>query len=179
MSALLLLSPVASGRSFRYITFHHVPPPVTQATHTAYPLEVIRRLKDVVADAIVEHVTVGLAKGVGQLREQCAHEGGRVLHLIEGARARTMGFEVFDSLSKRKKLPVFEAELHRRFLTDYEYMPLTVMGAAADAIKAGIVVWVQHPEYADHLVVHREYQVRFSAVASHVPHHSCPQPCKH
>ena len=71
-----------------------------------------------------------------------------------------MGFDISDDLNNRKPLSAFDIQLQRAFLNDYQYLTLTVMGAVAEAIAANIVVWVQHLQEANLLVVHREYQVR-------------------
>ena len=70
-----------------------------------------------------------------------------------------MGFDISEGYWK--PLSVLGVQLQRGFLKDYyQYTTLTVMGAVAEAIATNIVVWVQHPQCPDRLVVHREYQVR-------------------
>ena len=70
-----------------------------------------------------------------------------------------MGFDISDGYN-REPLSVWDVQLLRGFLKDYQYMALTVMGAVAKVIATKIAVWVQHPQCPDRLVVHREYQVR-------------------
>lgn len=137
-----------------------------QATEFAYTLPEVRLLKDSIADAIVKHVTVGLVKTVAQLSTMCTQPDCRLLHLLEGARARSMGFDISDGFNNRKRLSVFDVQLQLAFLKDNLYMPLSIMGAVAEAVGTNIVVWVQHPQSGDRLVVHDAYQVRLCMLQS-------------
>ena len=66
-----------------------------------------------------------------------------------------MGFDILDGHNNRKPLSVFDDQRQRAFLKYYQYMPLTVLGAVAEAIDTNIVVWVHHPQWTGRLVVHR------------------------
>ena len=101
-----------------------------QATEFVHTLADVGRLKDSIANAIVSHVTVGLSKTVDQLRTLCTQPHCRLLHLLEGARVRSMGFDISDGFHNRKPLSVFHDQLHCAFLKDYQYTPLTDMGAS-------------------------------------------------
>ena len=74
-----------------------------QATEFVHTLADVGRLKDSIANAIVSHVTVGLSKTVDQLRTLCTQPHCRLLHLLEGARVRSMGFDISDGFHNRKK----------------------------------------------------------------------------
>lgn len=110
-----------------------------QDTRFVHPLQDVQ-----LVNAIVNHVTVGRAKTVAHLRTMSTQRDCRLLHLLEGARARSMGFGISDDSKNRKPLSVFQVQLQNAFLKDYQYLTLTVMGAVAEAISANIVFWLPH-----------------------------------
>ena len=121
--------------------------PASAATHSGlYPIWAVRALEGAVVSAFVKHVTVGRAKTVDEMIEQCQEPGGcRTLHLLQGARARMMGLDVLDDETNRHPLSHFRGELDSESLRDHRYMTLAMVGALAQAINTAVVVWVQHP----------------------------------
>lgn len=99
-----------------------------QRTSYEHPIGDIRRLKAKVADNIVHHVPAGRALSVADLQQQCAVPGvSPPLRLFMGQRARTMGFELSDSIDRLKRFSDFEVLLQHNFLADRRYLSLGVL----------------------------------------------------
>ena len=80
-----------------------------QRTLYEHPLGDIRRLEAKVVDNIVHYVTAGRAPSVAGLQRQYAARGGSPpLRLVMGQRARTMGFDLSDSIHSIKRFSDFE-----------------------------------------------------------------------
>lgn len=103
-------------------------------------------------NVIVNHVMASACETVAQLRLQCVVEGGPpVLRLIVGIKARVLGFDLFETLLHRKPFDDFHNSLEQHFLNDFHYIFLDVMGAAATASKATMVIPRIFPEYCNNL----------------------------
>ena len=82
-----------------------------------------------------------------------------MLRPFMGSRARVLGFDLCDNLQHRNNFDDFHNLLQQHFLSENQYISPQVMGAAATALKATIVVWVKCPGPIDDLVIHRQHQV--------------------
>ena len=104
-----------------------------QATQFVHTLADVRRLKNSIANAIVSNVTVGLSKTAEQFRTLCTQSHCRLLHLWRGHGPDLWG-SAFQMASTTGNLHQFQDQLHCVSMKDYEYTPITVMGAVAEAI---------------------------------------------
>ena len=145
-----------------------------QATQFVHTLADVRRLKNSIANAIVSNVTVGLSKTAEQFRTLCTQSHCRLLHLWRGHGPDLWG-SAFQMASTTGNLHQFQDQLHCVSMKDYEYTPITVMGAVAEAIATNIGVRVQHPQSTDLLIVHRQYQVRACVSFRDRPYIMCPK----
>ena len=102
------------------------------AAHSGlYPIWAVRALEGVVANIFVKNVTVGRAKTVDGMIEQCQEPGGcRTLHHLQGARARMMGLEVLDDETNKHPISHVKDELDCESLRDHRYMTLAMMGSS-------------------------------------------------
>ena len=145
-----------------------------QATQFVHTLADVRRLKNSIANAIVSNVTVGLSKTAEQFRTLCTQSHCRLLHLWRGHGPDLWG-SAFQMASTTGNLHQFQDQLHCVSMKDYEYTPITVMDAVAEAIATNIGVRVQHPQSTDLLIVHRQYQVRACVSFRDRPYIMCPK----
>lgn len=154
-----------------HAVFPHVIPRaflcVAQATSYDHPIAAILLVKRCIANAVVKHVTVGTATTVKGLSDQC--DTGRSICLLEGARARDLGFDVCTpDRVPSPPLYLFEKEL-AAFSRDGVYMTTQVLGAVSSALHARVVLWVQHATAPTKLVVHRLHAQHGGALSVHSP----------
>ena len=99
-----------------------------------YPIPVhspdVRRPKDSITNAIVNRVTVGRVKTVAHLGAISNQPECRLLRQLQGARARTIGFDISDGYFTRKSLSVFDVQLPRAF-EDH----LVALGASSEETR--------------------------------------------
>ena len=101
-----------------------------QATQFTYTPPDVRRLMDSIANAIVNHVTVDPVKTVAHLGAMSNQPECRLLRVLEGARARTIGFDFSDGYNTRKPSSMLDVQLHRAF-EDY----LVALGASSEETR--------------------------------------------
>lgn len=138
-----------------------------QSFQSKWSPAIVRLLRRSCADAVVHHVTLGHLPTMASLNEACDAGGDRSLHLLEGARARMLGFDVADSYNDRQPLSVLRDHIDRHLLRDNAFLQASLLGPLAEALNVKIVVWVQDPQRPDHLCVWRDSQVRQTQGTSH------------
>lgn len=133
-------------------------------------------MKNVIGNAIIEHVTVGEATTIAEL----ARISKREMALLQVERARFLGFEVDELVceggfrnrverTRKSLLADFAKHLQSEYLNWGVYSSVLIMGAAAEAIKRTIVVWVAHPSDPTALQVYRAHGAHGGTLAIHSP----------
>lgn len=125
-------SPVFAPRTaIQFLITHYFQP-----TKFQHDISAIHSLNVIIAKVIVNHVMAGASRTVAQLRSQPS------THVQQGSR---LGFDLCDNLQHRKTSDYSHSLLQQRFLNDTQYLSLQVMGAAATALNATVIVAVKCP----------------------------------